>query len=158
MRPYSNDLRERVFGAMREGASSLEAADRFGVSDSFARKLRLRFARQGTLDPTPRTKGRTREFVAEHEQLLVELVQAQPDATNAELAKRIADKLGRLFSVQTISLVLKRLGFTRKKSRFMRASSNAKTSRGAAKSGVHRTSLRRPIGCSSLMRAASISP
>jgi transposase len=127
MRPYSNDLRERVFGEMEEGASSLEAAARFGVSDSFARKLRLRFQRLGTLAPGPWTQGRKRAFLPEHDELLRQLVRERRDATNAELAQEIAQRVGRFFSPQTISAALKRLGFTRKKRRSMPASSNART-------------------------------
>ena len=155
MRPYSNDLRERVFGAMQEGASSLEAGERFGVSDSFARKLRLRFQRRGTLAPGPWTQGRKRKFLPEHEQLLTELVKERPDATNAELAQAIAEKGGRLFSTQTISAMLQKLGFSRKKRPFMRANRSGTTSNWRASSGPRTCSPSRPISCSSLTRAAS---
>jgi transposase len=132
MQPYSNDLRERVFGAMREGASSLEAGERFGVSDSFARKLRLRFQRFGTLKPAPRTQGRKREFRPEHEQLLTGFIRERPDASNSELARALADKIGRLFSTQMISLALKRLGISRKKNSACQRAAPRRRSAGAA--------------------------
>jgi transposase len=157
MRPYSNDLRERVFGEMEEGASSLEAAARFGVSESFARKLRLRFQRFGTLAPGPWTQGRKREFLPEHDELLRQLAGERPDATNAELAQGIAKQMGRLFSPQTISAALKRLGFTRKKRRSMRASSIARTSNKRGPDGWRAGWDSWPIGCCSSTRAGSIS-
>src|SRR5262245_55242226 len=41
MRRYSMDLRERVYAALLEGASSIEVGERFDVSDSYVRKVRL---------------------------------------------------------------------------------------------------------------------
>lgn len=152
------DLRKRVFEAMREGASSLEAGELFNVSDSWARKLRLRFQRSGTLEPSPKTQGRKREFLPEHEARLAALARERPDATNAELARALAEQIGRLFSEPMISIVLKRLGFTRKKRHSMRASSTAPTFEKRGSNGALTLSRRRPTGCSSSMKARSISP
>lgn len=120
------DLRKRVFGAMQEGASSPEVAEQFGVSESFARKLRLRFGRFGTLEPAPKKAGRKPEFLLEHQEKLEAIVQERPDATNVELSEELAKVVGRLFSAPVISRALKRLGWTRKKKSLPRQRATAR--------------------------------
>src|SRR5690242_21031810 len=49
-RPYSSDLRERVVEAVDEGATRLEAAERFGVSVSSAVRWHQAWRETGTLE------------------------------------------------------------------------------------------------------------
>ena len=58
--PFSMDLRERVAKTFEEEPSSSRIAERFGVSPSFVRKLRIRLRKGGTLVPLPHGGGRTR--------------------------------------------------------------------------------------------------
>jgi transposase len=135
MQPYPMELRQRVWQALQEGASSLEAAERFGINDSCVRKWRARANQTGSLQPAARTQGRKREFDARHDAALVKAVRSKPDAIGRELAKTVGQRLGRVFSESVISRALVRLGFSRKK--------NAKRQRAAAR---RRTSRTRKLG------------
>ena len=109
------DLRQRVWHALQEGASSLEVAERFGIDDSCVRKWRARARQTGSLEPAIRTQGRKREFDARYERALLNAVRAKPDAIRRELAEAIGQRLGRVFSEPVITRALKRLGISRKK-------------------------------------------
>jgi transposase len=131
MQPYPMELRQRVWQALQEGASSLEAAERFGINDSCVRKWRARVKQTGSLQPAARTQGRKRAFDARHEAALVKAVRAKPDAIGRELATTVGQRLGRVFSESVISRALVRLGISRKK--------NAKRQRAAACRRASRT-------------------
>lgn len=131
MQPYPMELRQRVWQALQEGASSLEAAERFGINDSCVRKWRARVKQTGSLQPATRTQGRKREFDARHEAALVKAVRAKPDAIGRELATTVGQRLGRVFSESVISRALVRLGISRKK--------NAKRQRAATRRRAART-------------------
>jgi transposase len=109
------ELRQRVWEALQEGASSLEVAERFSIDESCVRKWRIRMRRTGALTPSPRTQGRKRQFDAVYDRALVEAVRAQPDAIRRELAEAVGARVGRVFSVSVITRALQRLGFSRKK-------------------------------------------
>jgi transposase len=49
-RPYSSDLRERVVEAVDEGATRLEAAERFGISVSSAVRWHQAWRETGTFE------------------------------------------------------------------------------------------------------------
>ena len=114
MHAYSMDLRERVVAALDEGESSLEVASRFGVSDSWVRKLRLRRAMTGTIGPKPHGGGKHRCIDTWGEQVLRELVAECNDAVLAELCDALAARVRRV-SIQSMSRALIRMGLTRKK-------------------------------------------
>jgi transposase len=114
MRTYSMDLRERVVAALDEGESSLEVAARFGVSDSWVRKLRLRRAATGSIAPKPHGGGKQRCIDAAGEELLREIVAERNDAILAELCEAFAARRKRV-SVPSMSRALIRMGLTLKK-------------------------------------------
>ena len=90
-RPYSLDLRERVTGYMLGGATSREAAARFGVSVSAAVKWMQRRRATGSLAPGRVGGRRPLVLAAERAWLLARIVE-KPDLTlraiRAELAAR----------------------------------------------------------------------
>jgi transposase len=51
VKPYSNDLRERVVGAVQRGATVHRVSARFGVSVSSAVKWHQRYRRTGSVRP-----------------------------------------------------------------------------------------------------------
>lgn len=114
IRPYSQDLRERAVALVDEGASSLEAAEALGVSDSWVRKMRLRRERLGHLMPGS-PPGKVRILKEVHEERLCGLVFDHPDATLEELVELVAKHLRIRVSFQTLSRRLIELGLTRKK-------------------------------------------
>ena len=112
--PYSLDLRERAVALFDEGASSIEVAETLGVSDSWVRKMRLRLARLGHLNPGS-PPGKERILSEDDEVVLFLLVGEKPDATLEELVELVAKRLKVRVSISTISRRLIELGLTRKK-------------------------------------------
>jgi transposase len=121
MRPYSQDLREKIIRALEADHTQEEAADRFSVSLSFVEKLWRRWRETGSCAALPRAGGRQRAL-REHEAALRAGVAAQPDATLAELCERLIDAGAPSVSVATMCAELQRLSLPRKKSRSTTAS------------------------------------
>jgi transposase len=120
-RPYSEDLRSRIVAAVEAGATRAAAAEQFAVSVSCAIKLVQRFRRTGSVAPGPR--GRKPFALAEHEELVRELVAARPDMTLDELTDEFGDR-GIRVGRSSVNRFLKALGLTLKKSRYTPPSSN----------------------------------
>src|SRR5262249_60229194 len=80
--PLSQDLRERIVAAIRNGSSMRGAAARFSVSPSSAIKLMARFRATGSVAPA-RYGGHRRPILSPHEDLLRALVGERPDRTLA---------------------------------------------------------------------------
>jgi len=135
MKPYSIDLRERVLNALDSGQSSPQVAVRFGVSEAFVRKLRIRRAQHGHFAWFP-PPGRTRLLSEKDEENLCLLALAHADATLPELRALSASELGLIMSLTTVGRRLREMGMTRKKSRSGRPRWIAPTSkRSGAPSG-----------------------
>jgi transposase len=125
MEAYSMDLRERVIEAYDAGrGSSRQLAQVFGVSSAWIRKL-LRLRREtGSVaakayrhGPRPRLSGRQLERLAE-------LVRRHPDATLADLRRRLRVDC----SLVTIHRALVKLGLSYKKSHSVPVNRIEKTS------------------------------
>ena len=78
---YSGDLRVRVIDMVQAGASRREAAEEFSVADSTAVKWLQRWEESGSAEAKPR--GGSVSPLEAHATLILEVVQAQPDATFA---------------------------------------------------------------------------
>jgi transposase len=111
---YSLDLRERAVALLDEGASSPEVAELLGVSESWARKMRLRRDRLGHLRPSV-PPGKERVLTKDDESVLRSLVDERPDATLEEYVEMAAKRLKVRVSISTMSRRLIELGLTRKK-------------------------------------------
>jgi transposase len=112
MRPYSNDLRERIIAAVERGEHSIRQIARlFGVSLSCIVRLLQQYRRTGSVQPRPHAGVPRRKLDAAAEARLLDLVAQQPDATLAELRAR----LGIRCSLMTIARALQRHQITRKK-------------------------------------------
>jgi transposase len=112
MRPYSEDLRQRVLNAVDHRDGSLrQLALRFRVSLSFIQRLLRHRRRTGSLRPKPHGGGRPPALDQDGLGRLRRLVAEQPDATLGELRQR----LGARCSLAAISRALKKLGLPRKK-------------------------------------------
>lgn len=121
-RPYSMDLRERVWAAFHGGeGTEAEVAKRFGVSVSFVRDLVRRQRETGSVEAKPHAGGRhpiadenglkvVAQVVAEHSQAsLRELC--------VELARKRKNRPALFFTSGSLSRALKKLRITRKKER-----------------------------------------
>jgi transposase len=122
-RPYSEDLRSRIVATVEAGATRTAAAEQFAVSVSCAIKLVQRFRQTGSVAPAPR--GRKPFALAEHEDVVRELVAERPDMTLDELTDELEDR-GIRVGRSSVNRFLKTCGLTLKKSRCMPPSSNGR--------------------------------
>ena len=134
MAAYSADLRERVYKAWRGGeGSSRQVAERFGVSDSFVRKLAVLDREHGSIAARPRTQGRKPKLSERQRDRLIELAGQQPDLTCHELKTRLRLRC----CDATVWRELKKAGFSFKRSPSKLAnSSETMSGRDASVGGV----------------------
>lgn len=121
MKPYSQDLREKIISALEAGGTQEEVADRFTVSLSFVEKLWRRWRTSGSCAALAHAGGRQRSLRG-HEAAIRKEVAEQPDATLAELCERLAAVGAPAVSLATMCTELRRLDLPRKKSRSTTAS------------------------------------
>jgi transposase len=151
----SVDLRERVLAAheRREGSQRV-LAERFGVAASTVNGW-LRQAREGRRVPLGRRGGPTALGGAGPEELTA-MVAERPDATLAEYAAMLAERVGRRFSPAVLCRALRRAGLRRKKKPCTRANKSGPMLRPHGPPGGPRSWSRSiPTGSSSLTRAGS---
>jgi transposase len=124
--PYSQDLRERVVGAIEGGMSTGKAAKRFCVSKAAAGAwARLKRA---TGSVAPAQQGKPPGSVLDaHADFIFEVLKDVPDTTLEEMAERLAQERGVKVVYTAVWKFLDRRGFTHKKRPLMRASKSAPT-------------------------------
>src|SRR3546814_17789908 len=94
-RPYSDDIRVRVGGAVGAGQSRRGAANRFGVSASSAIRWVSRMASEGTASARMQGRPRGKGQLSDHLAYLTAAVEAEPDLQMPELATSLlADRGG----------------------------------------------------------------
>jgi transposase len=128
MEAYSLDLRAKVLAAYDRGMKTRRIAQSFGVSESWARRVKQRRREHGELGPRPRAG---KPPVKIDRGRLAELVREQPDATLAELR----DRLQITCSLSAIWAALRQLGLSFKKRRSTPRSRTAPTWRSSARNG-----------------------
>ncbi len=113
MRPYSQDLRERIIAALEAGERTGQVAARFAVSDRTVRRYWQLLRERATLAPRP-IPGRRRLTAGREAELLAQL-QAHPDATLAQHGRLWFDRTGQRLSLATMHRAIRRLNWTVKK-------------------------------------------
>ena len=99
--PYSNDLRERIVGAVEGGQTRRGAARHFGVSPSCAVKLVQRWETTGSVEPD-RQGAPKRYKLDPHAAWLLGLVEAAPDITLEEIRARLREERDMTACIGTI--------------------------------------------------------
>ena len=123
MRATSVDLRKRVVAARVEDGQSLGViAERFRMPKGTVQNIVRRYQQARTLEPKPHGGGRQSAFSPKALKRLEQDVVRHPDATLEELRERSGVKV----SLVAFHKRLKQMGFTRKKSLYVRESSAAK--------------------------------
>jgi putative transposase len=112
-RPYSNDLRERVVGAVGGGDSCRAVAARFGVSVSTVVKWSQRYRRTGSVAPG-KVGGHRRRVLVPHYDFIVERLRQEPHLTLHRLKDELAQR-GIAVSHNTVWMFLRREGLRFKK-------------------------------------------
>ena len=112
MRPYSQDLRQRIVDTVERGEGTVrQIAERFLVSLSFVTRLLQLHRSTGSVEPGPHGGGNPAVLTPEDLERLRELIRQRPDATLEECRTH----LGASCSLMTISRALSKLGLPRKK-------------------------------------------
>jgi transposase len=114
MQAYSQDLRQRIVDALRQGATIKEAAQRFAVSTASVTRYRHQFQRTGSLAPKPWT-GRVPKIKPEQKQQLQELVASRTDWTLESLRQAWKAQQATEVAIDVMGRTLARLGITHKK-------------------------------------------
>ena len=124
MRPTSIDLRKRVVAArVEDGQSMGQIAERFKIPKGTVQNIIEHHRETGRVEPKPQNAGRKPAVTKRDLKRLERTVQEHPDASLEDLR----DRCGLSVSVVTVHNKLKQLGFTRKKSLYVRTSNAAKT-------------------------------
>ncbi len=124
MDAYSLDLRKKIVEAKKWGAATAEVAKTFGVGVSSVKRYAA-VAREGrSLAPKkrPGSKPKLNEVARK---LLEADLEERPTATLPERCEFLRRAAGVEVSDSTVSRMLKRLGWSRKKDRWVRASATS---------------------------------
>jgi transposase len=117
MKAYSQDLRERVIAAVRQGVQSQsEIAGTFGVSQSTVETWWRRWRTTRSVAALPHAGGNPR-VLSGCAVAIRAAVKQQPDITLAELCEHVADQHDTQASPSMMCRELQRLQLPRKKSR-----------------------------------------
>jgi transposase len=90
-KPYSEDLRERIYDEISGGESRRAAARRFEVSASTGVRLAQRMRDSGSLAPARQGRPPGGGKLAPHREQLIGWVEADKDITMPELAARLLE-------------------------------------------------------------------
>ena len=124
MNAYSLDLRKKIVEAKQRGASTSEVARTFGVGASTVKRYAAT-AREGrSLAPKKRPGSKPKMDEAALRLLEADL-RERPTATLPQRREFLSGVAGVRVSDSTISRALKRLGWSRKKDRWERASATS---------------------------------
>ncbi len=118
MKPYSQDLRERVIATVNElKRSQAQIASRFHIGQSTLEKWLRRYRETGSYAALPHGDGNPRAL-AGCETFLKPQLKKQPDASLNELCEHVAMTKGVQVSPSMMCRELQRLNLPRKKSHF----------------------------------------
>jgi transposase len=124
MNAYSEDLRKKIVEALGRGATKSETARSFGVSRSSVKRY-AKLAEEGRPLVPKRRPGLKPKLGEAAKRLLEEDLEERPAATlrqRREFLRRVA---GVSVSDSTVSRMLRRLGWSRKKDRWERQSATS---------------------------------
>ena len=124
MDAYSEDLRKKIVEAVERGTPKTEAARLFGVSRSSVKRYAA-MAREGK-PLTPKKRPGSKPKLDESAKKLLEVdLEQRPAATLPERCEYLKQIIGARVSESTVSRMLKRMGWSRKKDRWERVSATS---------------------------------
>ena len=121
MNAYSEDLRKKIVQALERGTTKSEAARAFGVSRSSVKRY-AKLAEQGRPLAPKKRPGSKPKMDERARRLLEADLEERPAATLSERRKYLGRVASLSVSESTVSRMLRRLGWSRKKDRWERAS------------------------------------
>jgi transposase len=131
MKAYSPDLREKVLRAVDQGKSRREIANVFGVSLATLKRYLKQRRETGNVLPKP-IPGRPSKKFAPLEAGLVAQLKAHSDATLEDHCRLWEQTHGMRVSTSTMSRAIRRVGWTRKKKRWVPANATKAPAAGGA--------------------------
>jgi transposase len=126
MKAYSQDLRAKVLRAVDQGKSRREIVDMFGVSLATLKRYLKQRRETGNVLPKP-IPGRPSKKYAPLQAGLVAQLQAHPDALLEEHCRLWEEAHGMQVSPTTMSRAIRRVGWTRKKKRWVPLNATSKS-------------------------------
>ena len=119
MNAYSEDLRKKIVEAVERGMLKIEAARTFGVGISSVKRYVATYREGRSLAPKKRPDSKPKLDGSARKLLEVDL-EERPTATLPQRREFLRQACGMEVSDSTVSRVLKRLGWTRKKDQWER--------------------------------------
>jgi transposase len=120
MKAYSIDLRQKIIDTYQAGdISQRQLAERFRVALSFIEKLLKQYRETGSIAPKIRTEQTPTKLNSDQLATLEKLVNANNDATLAELREKLKKATGVSIGRSTVDRMLQKLNLTRKKKAYM---------------------------------------
>jgi transposase len=132
MKAYSQDLRERVLRAVDQGYPRAEIVKLFGVSLATLKRYVKQRRETGNVTPKP-IPGRPPKKLAPLEARLVAQLEAHDDIRLEDHCRLWEQTQGVQVSTATMSRAIKRVGWTRKKSRWQPVNAARKNERAFAR-------------------------
>ena len=124
-RPLSIDLRKRLIDAVEGGMSRRSAAERFGIGETTAIRWMERYRRTGRSEPEKMGPRSPRSPLEPFRDEILELVEARPDNTLAEIVDHLHETFGLRTSTSSVDRFLARNVITFKKRQRTPANRNA---------------------------------
>ena len=124
MNPYSEDLRKKIVQALRRGMGKSQAARTFSVSLSSVKRY-AKMAEEGRPLAPKKRPGSQPKTGEDARRLLEADLEERPSATLSERGEFLERACGLRVSDSTVSRLLKRMGFTRKKGLWVRANATS---------------------------------
>ena len=124
MNPYSEDLRKKIIEALRRGTTKSGAARSFGVSRSSVKRY-AKLAEEGRPLAPKRRPGSKPKMDERAKRLLEADLEEHPAATLSERREFLRRVVGLSVSESTVSRMVRRLGWSRKKDRWERESATS---------------------------------
>ena len=121
MNAYSEDLRKKIVEALRRGTTKSEAARSFGVSRSSVKRY-AKLADEGRPLAPKKRPGSKPKMDESARRLLDADMEERPAATLFERREFLRRVAGISVSESTVSRMLRRLGWSRKKDQWQRES------------------------------------
>jgi len=121
MNAYSEDLRTKIVEALEKGMSKSEAARSFGVSRSSVKRY-AKLADEGRPLAPKKRPGSKPKMDVRARRLLEADIEERPAATLCERREYLGRVADVRVSDSTVSRMLRRLGWSRKKDQWERAS------------------------------------
>ncbi len=113
---YSQDLRDRVIGAVDRGMAAREAAATFGVSVSYIYKALIRRRLTGDSSANPNRGHRSRKLSPDQEAALSAYIRSRPGVTLAQAQAWLLAEQDVSLSIGAVWNTARRLGLSFKKS------------------------------------------